>query len=108
MINVYLRGAYCYNSNFIVMCVCTCMCVLLISTLIGGLTSNSSRDTTKLIIEIDKRGLVIRYWLTVVCKSDKSMQQIIITIIDSKININIIARLLTCYSFLRSDYPVPC
>ena len=40
-------------------------------------------DTTKLIIEIDVRGQVIGYWLAVVSKSDKSIQQTIITIIDS-------------------------
>ena len=40
-------------------------------------------DTTKLIIEIDTRGQIIGYWLAVVSKSDKSIQQTIITITDS-------------------------
>lgn len=38
-----------------------------------------SCDTTKLIIEIDTRGQIIGYWLAVVSKSDKSIQQTIIT-----------------------------
>ena len=65
-----------------------------------------SCDTTKLVIEIDTRRQIIGYWLAVVSKSDKSIQQTIIIVIDS--NKLPFHHSSAVYSFLRSDYPVPC